>query len=73
MLPDLHDTIVALATAPAPGARAVVRLSGSAALRIASAVCRVPEPLPPGTAPINPPGTPEQPAGTIPSTIYPPG
>jgi tRNA modification GTPase len=48
MLPDLQDTIVALATAPGPGARAVVRLSGTAALRIARAVCRVPELPPPG-------------------------
>src|SRR5690349_9285106 len=48
MLPDLQDTIVALATAPGPGARAVVRLSGRAALRIASTVCRVVETPQPG-------------------------
>ena len=30
-------------------------------------------PIPPGAAPNNPPRTPELPAGTIPSTIYPPG
>jgi tRNA modification GTPase len=35
MLPDLKDTIVALASASGPGARAIVRLSGLAALPIA--------------------------------------
>ncbi len=35
MLPDTHDTIVALASAPGPGGRAVVRLSGPAALNTA--------------------------------------
>jgi tRNA modification GTPase len=37
-LPDLDDTIVALASAEGPGARAIVRLSGSAAARIAQAM-----------------------------------
>jgi tRNA modification GTPase len=35
---DLNDTIVALSSAPGPGARAVVRLSGPDAFRAASAV-----------------------------------
>jgi tRNA modification GTPase len=35
---DLHDTIVALSSAPGPGARAVVRLSGPDAFRLASDV-----------------------------------
>jgi tRNA modification GTPase len=34
MLPHLEDTIVALSSAPGPGARAIVRLSGPQALRI---------------------------------------
>jgi tRNA modification GTPase len=38
MLPDVQDTIVALATPPVPGARAVVRLSGPASLRVAASV-----------------------------------
>jgi tRNA modification GTPase len=38
MLQDLTDTIVALSSAAGPGARAVVRLSGPAALRVAGAV-----------------------------------
>jgi len=38
MLPDLQDTIVALASAPGPGARAIIRLSGDAALRVAREV-----------------------------------
>ncbi|HTK74647.1 MAG TPA: tRNA modification GTPase [Gemmataceae bacterium] len=38
MLPHLEDTIVALSSAPGPGARAIVRLSGSQALRIARTV-----------------------------------
>jgi tRNA modification GTPase len=33
MIPDLEDTIVALSSARGPGARAIVRLSGPAALR----------------------------------------
>jgi tRNA modification GTPase len=38
MLPDLQDTIVALSSAPGPGARAVIRMSGSAALAITGKV-----------------------------------
>jgi tRNA modification GTPase len=38
MLPDPQDTIVALSSAPGPGARAIVRLSGPAALTIARQV-----------------------------------
>jgi tRNA modification GTPase len=38
MLPDPQDTIVALATAPGPGGRAIVRLSGQSAVRIVRAV-----------------------------------
>src|SRR5207249_1881836 len=38
MSPDPRDTIVALSTAAGPGARAVVRLSGPAALDVAGAV-----------------------------------
>jgi tRNA modification GTPase len=38
MLPDLQDTIVALASAPGPGARAIIRLSGDAALSVAGMV-----------------------------------
>src|SRR5437588_1203059 len=34
MLPDPQDTIVALSSAPGPGARAVVRLSGQQALAV---------------------------------------
>src|SRR5262245_7366131 len=45
MLPDLHDTIVALASAPGPGARAIVRLSGRDTLRVVEAVFTTPEPL----------------------------
>lgn len=40
MVADLQDTIVALATAPGPGGRAIVRLSGPAALRIAATAFR---------------------------------
>src|SRR5437870_1979475 len=42
---DLQDTIVALATAPGPGARAIIRLSGPDAVRIAEAVVRTAEPV----------------------------
>src|SRR5436309_14434780 len=42
MLPHLDDTIVALSSAPGPGARAVVRLSGPAALRIARTLFHAP-------------------------------
>jgi tRNA modification GTPase len=38
MLPDPQDTIVALATAPGPGARAIIRLSGPAAFHVATSV-----------------------------------
>jgi tRNA modification GTPase len=38
MLPDPHDTIVALSSAPGPGARAIVRLSGPAALPLGTEV-----------------------------------
>ena len=38
-LPDLNDTIVALSSAPGPGARAIVRLSGRRAGAIAGAAC----------------------------------
>jgi tRNA modification GTPase len=38
MLPDPQDTIVALSTAPGPGGRAIVRLSGLQAVRVASSV-----------------------------------
>lgn len=36
MVPDPHDTIVALSSAPGPGARAIVRLSGPEAWRCAA-------------------------------------
>jgi tRNA modification GTPase len=38
MLPNPEDTIVALSSAPGPGLRAIVRLTGSQALRIARTV-----------------------------------
>jgi tRNA modification GTPase len=38
MLPDLQDTIVALSSAPGPGTRAVVRLSGPRAFAVAGGV-----------------------------------
>ena len=38
MLPNPEDTIVALSSAPGPGLRAIVRLSGSQALRIVGTV-----------------------------------
>ena len=37
-LPDLEDTIVALASAAGPGARAIIRLSGKAAAQVTQAV-----------------------------------
>src|SRR5437016_5701291 len=37
-LPHPDDTIVALATAPGPGARAIIRISGPAAFRVATSV-----------------------------------
>ena len=42
---DPADTIVALASAPGPGARAIVRLSGPETLRIAGTVFTSPSPL----------------------------
>jgi tRNA modification GTPase len=45
MLPDLNDTIVALSSAPGPGGRAIVRLSGPDAVRIAASVFQGAEPL----------------------------
>jgi tRNA modification GTPase len=42
---DLHDTLVALSSAPGPGARAVVRLSGPDALRIAFTLFTAAEPV----------------------------
>ncbi len=38
MLPDLQDTVVALSSAPGPGGRAVVRLSGPQAFPVATSV-----------------------------------
>ena len=38
MLPDPQDTIVAVSSAPGPGARAIVRLSGPAAFQVAHKV-----------------------------------
>jgi tRNA modification GTPase len=46
MLHDPQDTIVALASAPGPGGRAIVRLSGSAALSVARKFFVGPEPAP---------------------------
>jgi len=46
MLPDLDETIVALATAPGPGARAIVRLSGPKASAIALSIFQTPAPPP---------------------------
>lgn len=40
---DLQDTIVALATAPGPGARAIIRLSGPDAVGVVSQVVRTDE------------------------------
>jgi len=42
---DLNDTIVALSSAPGPGARAVVRLSGPDAFRCASTLFTAAEPI----------------------------
>ncbi|MBI3409795.1 MAG: tRNA modification GTPase [Planctomycetes bacterium] len=39
MLPDPADTIVALSSAPGPGARAIVRLSGSQAFAVTAQLC----------------------------------
>ena len=47
MIPNPDDTIVALASAPGPGARGIVRLSGPSVRSIvASAFAEVPEPWP---------------------------
>jgi tRNA modification GTPase len=45
MLHDPQDTIVALSSAPGPGLRAIVRLSGAAAFRIAGTVFTSADPL----------------------------
>ncbi len=45
MTPDLNDTIVALSSAPGPGGRAVVRLSGPDAFRHATRVFTSSEPV----------------------------
>jgi tRNA modification GTPase len=47
LTPDLDDTIVALSSAAGPGGRAIVRLSGPAALSAARAVFRAAEPVDP--------------------------
>ena len=47
MLPDPRDTIVALSSAPGPGARAIVRLSGPGALRLALTRFAAAEPVAP--------------------------
>jgi tRNA modification GTPase len=44
MICDPQDTIVALSSAPGPGARAIVRLSGPAALAVAGKIFTGPEP-----------------------------
>src|SRR5690348_5358365 len=54
MLPDPQDTIAALSSAPGPGARAVVRVSGGDALGIASRVFSPPEPLDPSVRSLYP-------------------
>jgi tRNA modification GTPase len=48
MLPDHHDTIVALSSAPGPGARAIVRLSGARALAIAASAFTSADRIEPG-------------------------
>jgi tRNA modification GTPase len=45
MIPDPHDTIVALSSAPGPGARAVVRLTGPAAIRVGTGLFTTDEPI----------------------------
>ncbi len=47
MLPDPQDTIVALASAPGPGARAIVRFSGGNALHVAGTVFHSQTPIEP--------------------------
>jgi tRNA modification GTPase len=68
---DLHDTIVALSSAPGPGARAIVRLSGPDALRVASAVFPAAEPVSPHERRLHPgqvhlPGV----AAPLPADLY---
>jgi tRNA modification GTPase len=46
-MPDFHDTIVALSSPAGPGGRAIVRLSGPDALRIAGTVFTAAGPVPP--------------------------
>jgi tRNA modification GTPase len=46
--PDLQDTIVALSTAPGPGGRAIVRLSGLATVRIVEQIFSAANPIRPG-------------------------
>lgn len=48
MLPDPNDTIVALSSAAGPGGRAVVRMSGQAAIQIAAKVFASRERIEPG-------------------------
>ena len=45
--PHTRDTIVALASAPGPGGRAIVRLSGPSALAAVGTLFRAPDPLDP--------------------------
>jgi tRNA modification GTPase len=45
MIPDPEDTIVALSSARGPGSRAIIRLSGSVALRCARALFNSSEPI----------------------------
>jgi tRNA modification GTPase len=47
MLPQLEDTIVALASASGPGERAILRLSGDAALTTVAAIFSSPQPARP--------------------------
>jgi tRNA modification GTPase len=48
MLADPQDTIVALSSAPGPGARAVVRLSGPRVLRVVRTLFTAPDTIEPG-------------------------
>ncbi|HZT79997.1 MAG TPA: GTPase [Gemmataceae bacterium] len=71
MLPDPQDTIVALSSAPGPGGRAVVRLSGPGALRVAASVFTAPGPILPGARRLYPgqaalPGV----AAPLPADLY---
>jgi tRNA modification GTPase len=47
MTPDIEDTIVALSSAPGPGGRAIIRLSGSSSLPFTLAFFRSDEPVGP--------------------------